>query len=171
MDVHLAFGCSPARPRNVHFRHTARLINALIAAQKPYQLLLFPNAAREQVGCTGRTLEKRPVQVVSCLGGGARIPFGGIGQPQTLQEISTLMCPSVSSISNIQSGMLQHDFALQIKVGSATERLEMNPSGIRGWRNPLRKGTPYFIVIGVPKRRKKRTKKSLDTQPPTVVFG
>jgi dipeptidyl-peptidase-4 len=28
---------------NVHFRHTARLINALIAAQKPYQLLLFPN--------------------------------------------------------------------------------------------------------------------------------
>ena len=31
--------------RNVHFRHTARLINALIAAQKPYQLLLFPNDA------------------------------------------------------------------------------------------------------------------------------
>jgi dipeptidyl-peptidase-4 len=28
---------------NVHFRHTARLINALIDAQKPYQLLLFPN--------------------------------------------------------------------------------------------------------------------------------
>lgn len=28
---------------NVHFRHTARLINALIAEQKPYQLLLFPN--------------------------------------------------------------------------------------------------------------------------------
>mmetsp|Transcript_18917 Transcript_18917/g.44001 ORF Transcript_18917/g.44001 Transcript_18917/m.44001 type:complete len:857 (+) Transcript_18917:78-2648(+) len=28
---------------NVHFRHTARLINGLIAAQKPYQLLLFPN--------------------------------------------------------------------------------------------------------------------------------
>mmetsp|Transcript_366 Transcript_366/g.996 ORF Transcript_366/g.996 Transcript_366/m.996 type:complete len:847 (+) Transcript_366:33-2573(+) len=28
---------------NVHFRHTARLINSLIAAQKPYQLLLFPN--------------------------------------------------------------------------------------------------------------------------------
>jgi len=27
---------------NVHFRHTARLINSLIAAQKPYQLLLFP---------------------------------------------------------------------------------------------------------------------------------
>lgn len=28
---------------NVHFRHTARLINALITAQKPYELLLFPN--------------------------------------------------------------------------------------------------------------------------------
>ncbi len=28
---------------NVHFRHTARLINALIAARKPYELLLFPN--------------------------------------------------------------------------------------------------------------------------------
>jgi len=28
---------------NVHFRHVARLINSLIAAQKPYQLLLFPN--------------------------------------------------------------------------------------------------------------------------------
>merc|ERR1712151_1418430 len=28
---------------NVHFRHTARLINSLIAAQKPYQLMLFPN--------------------------------------------------------------------------------------------------------------------------------
>jgi dipeptidyl-peptidase-4 len=28
---------------NVHFRNTARLINALIAARKPYDLLLFPN--------------------------------------------------------------------------------------------------------------------------------
>lgn len=28
---------------NVHFRHTARLINALIAAQKHYELLLFPD--------------------------------------------------------------------------------------------------------------------------------
>jgi dipeptidyl-peptidase-4 len=27
---------------NVHFRHTARLINALIKARKRYQLLLFP---------------------------------------------------------------------------------------------------------------------------------
>lgn len=28
---------------NVHFRHTARLINALIAARVPYELLLFPD--------------------------------------------------------------------------------------------------------------------------------
>lgn len=28
---------------NVHFRHTARLINTLIRARKPYQLLLFPD--------------------------------------------------------------------------------------------------------------------------------
>ncbi|HOU14490.1 MAG TPA: S9 family peptidase [Anaerolineae bacterium] len=28
---------------NVHFRHTARLINALIHARKPYELLLFPD--------------------------------------------------------------------------------------------------------------------------------
>ena len=28
---------------NVHFRHTARLINSLIRAQKPYQLMLFPD--------------------------------------------------------------------------------------------------------------------------------
>lgn len=28
---------------NVHFRHTARLLNALLAAGKPYELLIFPN--------------------------------------------------------------------------------------------------------------------------------
>ncbi len=28
---------------NVHFRHTARLVNALIAARKPYDLLIFPD--------------------------------------------------------------------------------------------------------------------------------
>ena len=27
---------------NVHFRHSARLINAMITARKPYDLLLFP---------------------------------------------------------------------------------------------------------------------------------
>jgi dipeptidyl-peptidase-4 len=29
---------------NVHFRHTARLINALIAAGKAYDLLLLPDS-------------------------------------------------------------------------------------------------------------------------------
>jgi Prolyl oligopeptidase family len=29
--------------QNVHFRHTARLINSLIAARKPYDLLIFPD--------------------------------------------------------------------------------------------------------------------------------
>ena len=28
---------------NVHFRHTARLVNALIRANKPYELVLFPD--------------------------------------------------------------------------------------------------------------------------------
>ena len=28
---------------NVHFRHAARLINALIKANKPYELVLFPD--------------------------------------------------------------------------------------------------------------------------------
>ncbi|KAI3975610.1 hypothetical protein MKX01_017523 [Papaver californicum] len=28
---------------NVHFRHTARLVNALVAARKPYEILLFPD--------------------------------------------------------------------------------------------------------------------------------
>ena len=28
---------------NVHFRHTARLINAMIKARKPYDLFLFPD--------------------------------------------------------------------------------------------------------------------------------
>ena len=28
---------------NVHFRHTARLINALIKARKPYELMMFPD--------------------------------------------------------------------------------------------------------------------------------
>ncbi|CAN6221290.1 unnamed protein product [Urochloa humidicola] len=29
---------------NVHFRHSARLINSLIAARKPYDILIFPDA-------------------------------------------------------------------------------------------------------------------------------
>jgi dipeptidyl-peptidase-4 len=39
---------------NVHFRHTARLINALITARKPYELLLFPDERH-----TPRKLEDR----------------------------------------------------------------------------------------------------------------
>ncbi len=39
---------------NVHFRHTARLINALIRARKPYALLLFPDERH-----TPRRLEDR----------------------------------------------------------------------------------------------------------------
>lgn len=39
---------------NVHFRHTARLINALVRARKPYQLLLFPDERH-----TPRRLEDR----------------------------------------------------------------------------------------------------------------
>eukprot|EP00927_Polykrikos_kofoidii_P030705 TRINITY_DN26433_c0_g1_i1.p1 TRINITY_DN26433_c0_g1~~TRINITY_DN26433_c0_g1_i1.p1 ORF type:complete len:860 (-),score=124.28 TRINITY_DN26433_c0_g1_i1:70-2523(-) len=39
---------------NVHFRHTARLINALIAERKPYQLLLFPNERHSPRGHADR---------------------------------------------------------------------------------------------------------------------
>ena len=28
---------------NVHFRHTARLINSLIANRKPYELIIYPD--------------------------------------------------------------------------------------------------------------------------------
>jgi dipeptidyl-peptidase-4 len=39
---------------NVHFRHTARLINALIEARKPYDLLLFPNERHMPRGLADR---------------------------------------------------------------------------------------------------------------------
>ncbi|KAA3654890.1 MAG: S9 family peptidase [Chloroflexi bacterium] len=39
---------------NVHFRHTARLINALIHARKPYDLLLFPNERHMPRGLADR---------------------------------------------------------------------------------------------------------------------
>lgn len=39
---------------NVHFRHTARLINALIRAHKPYDLLLFPNERHMPRGLADR---------------------------------------------------------------------------------------------------------------------
>jgi dipeptidyl-peptidase 4 len=45
---------------NVHFRHTARLINALIRARKPYQLLLFPDERHMPRGLADRIyLEER----------------------------------------------------------------------------------------------------------------
>jgi len=45
---------------NVHFRHTARLINALIKANKDYQLLLFPDERHMPRGLADRVyLEER----------------------------------------------------------------------------------------------------------------
>jgi dipeptidyl-peptidase-4 len=48
---------------NVHFRHTARLMNALIAANRPYDLLIYPNerhmprSERDRVEMETRILE------------------------------------------------------------------------------------------------------------------
>ncbi len=39
---------------NVHFRHTARLVNALIRARKPYDLLLFPDERHMPRGLADR---------------------------------------------------------------------------------------------------------------------
>jgi dipeptidyl-peptidase-4 len=39
---------------NVHFRHTARLINALIKAQKHHELMLFPNERHQPRGLADR---------------------------------------------------------------------------------------------------------------------
>ncbi|MCP4363362.1 MAG: prolyl oligopeptidase family serine peptidase [Chloroflexi bacterium] len=39
---------------NVHFRHTARLINALIRGRKPYELLLFPDERHMSRGLADR---------------------------------------------------------------------------------------------------------------------
>jgi dipeptidyl-peptidase-4 len=45
---------------NVHFRHTARLINALIKARKPYDLFLFPDERHTPRGMADRIyLEER----------------------------------------------------------------------------------------------------------------
>ncbi|MBL4849750.1 MAG: S9 family peptidase [Planctomycetes bacterium] len=45
---------------NVHFRHTARLINALIRARKPYEFLLFPDERHMPRGLPDRIyLEER----------------------------------------------------------------------------------------------------------------
>lgn len=45
---------------NVHFRHTARLVNALVAAEKPYELLIFPDERHMPRGHRDRIyMEKR----------------------------------------------------------------------------------------------------------------
>lgn len=51
---------------NVHFRHTARLINALIAARKHYDLLLFPSERHSPRGLEDRIyMEQRIAEYVA----------------------------------------------------------------------------------------------------------
>jgi len=60
---------------NVHFRHTARLINALIRARKPYELMLFPDERHSPRKLADRVymeerirdffLDALPIEVVS----------------------------------------------------------------------------------------------------------
>ncbi|MBP6472492.1 MAG: S9 family peptidase [Chloroflexi bacterium] len=47
---------------NVHFRHTARLINALIRARKPYDLLLFPNERHSPRGLADRMFMEEQIR-------------------------------------------------------------------------------------------------------------
>ena len=48
---------------NVHFRHTARLVDALVKAGKPHELLLFPDerhlprSQRDLVSLEGRIVD------------------------------------------------------------------------------------------------------------------
>ncbi|KAG6412619.1 hypothetical protein SASPL_125302 [Salvia splendens] len=45
---------------NVHFRHTARLVNTLVAARKPYELLIFPDERHMPRGLRDRVyMEER----------------------------------------------------------------------------------------------------------------
>lgn len=45
---------------NVHFRHTARLVNALVAARRPYELLIFPDERHMPRGLKDRVyMEER----------------------------------------------------------------------------------------------------------------
>jgi dipeptidyl-peptidase-4 len=46
---------------NVHFRHTARLINALTRARKPYELLLFPDERHMPRHLTDRVYQNERV--------------------------------------------------------------------------------------------------------------
>lgn len=47
---------------NVHFRHTARLINALIKARKPYDLRLFPDERHSPRGLADRTYMEEQIR-------------------------------------------------------------------------------------------------------------
>lgn len=47
---------------NVHFRHTARLINALIRARKSYDLLLFPNERHSPRGLADRMFMEEQIR-------------------------------------------------------------------------------------------------------------
>jgi len=47
---------------NVHFRHTARLINALIRARKQYDLLLFPDERHVPRRLEDRTYMEQQIQ-------------------------------------------------------------------------------------------------------------
>ncbi|TVU09017.1 hypothetical protein EJB05_42455, partial [Eragrostis curvula] len=47
---------------NVHFRHTARLVNLLIAARKPYELLIFPDERHVPRGLQSRLYMEERIQ-------------------------------------------------------------------------------------------------------------
>lgn len=47
---------------NVHFRHTARLVNALIHARKPYDLLLFPDERHMPRGLADRVFMEEQIR-------------------------------------------------------------------------------------------------------------
>ncbi|CAF0865470.1 unnamed protein product [Rotaria sordida] len=50
---------------NVHFRHSARLINALIRANKPYELVIFPNEQHAPRRCDERVyMEERMFEFI-----------------------------------------------------------------------------------------------------------
>lgn len=48
--------------RGTHFRHTARLINALTSARKPYDLLLFPDERHMPRKLVGRVFIKEHIR-------------------------------------------------------------------------------------------------------------
>lgn len=59
---------------NVHFRHTARLINSLIAARKSYDLLIFPDE-RHSPRKLQVLFNDMPVSISTSTGAGASAIF------------------------------------------------------------------------------------------------